>query len=399
MQTPQNKTAEKLQQFLHFHRVRAWLRIILLCYAVILFWWINSANGLQDSRGRPVGTDFITFYSASRLLQIGLPESLFDLQIMQKTQTLIAGHSEEIFAWHYPPPFMAVIYPLNFFSYYQSWLLWSLLTLAPFLYMVRQIHRHQLTTMLFLAAPGTFQNIIHGQNGFLTAYLLGMGVWLCETSPFYAGLCLGSLIYKPHFAILTIPALLATWNRRALAGFATSTIFWVVSTLMIFGKNSWTAFFMNLPFASQILDAGALPFYKMPTPLPGMLMLGIPTEVAKAIQLIIIAITATSIFVLWRSDATRPVKATCLLAAVFAASPFGFDYDLVILAPAAAILLASRDAINNGLVWAMIFWLLPFFAPILALVTGLPFAQAIIFCYLYLCFKSLKRHHQNEFVV
>ena len=71
-----------------------------------------------------------------------------------------------------------------------------------------------------LAAPVTLICLTHGHNGFLTALLLGGGLMLLDERPFVAGLLLGCLIYKPQFALVLPPLLLAGWNWRAIAGAA-----------------------------------------------------------------------------------------------------------------------------------------------------------------------------------
>jgi len=72
----------------------------------------------------------------------------------------------------------------------------------------------QFVLSLALAFPGTFQNFIQGQNGFLSAALLGGGLVILERFPLTGGMLLGALSYKPHLAALIPVALLAGRLRQ-----------------------------------------------------------------------------------------------------------------------------------------------------------------------------------------
>ncbi|KAF1079979.1 MAG: hypothetical protein GQF41_3655 [Candidatus Rifleibacterium amylolyticum] len=389
-----------LCNFLNYRRVKSWLIIIVAAYFLIFAGWIYKASGTEDYRGKPIGTDFITFYSASRLLQQNRPGALFSHQAIHKAQIDVASNSKEVFAWHYPPPFMLVVYPLSRLSYYHAYYLWILLTILPFLLLLKTINSHPLTIMIFLAFPGTFQNIIHGQNGFLTAALFGTGLWLADKKPFYAGLCLGSLLYKPHLSILIIPALCAGKNWRALLGVVISTGTWVVSTGLFFGWKAWLDFFNNLPVATAVLKSGSLPLYKMPTPTPGMLLLGVSPANTQIIQILMSIISVALITYIWRYQANTTIKISSLIVATFVASPFGFDYDLVIMAPAIALILSDSCASQKGyLVWALLFWLLPFLAPLISVLTRVPFAQIIFLAYVTINFTATWKSKQERLPV
>ena len=47
-----------------------------------------------------------------------------------------------------------------------------------------------------------FNNTLVGQNGFLTAALIGGTLYLIPVRPILAGVCLGLLSYKPQYGLL-----------------------------------------------------------------------------------------------------------------------------------------------------------------------------------------------------
>jgi alpha-1,2-mannosyltransferase len=86
-----------------------------------------------------------------------------------------------------------------------------------------------------LAFPAVFINAMHGQNGFLTAALRGGGLLLLERRPLVAGCCFALLAYKPQFAFLIVPALLAGAHWRAMAAAAAALAGMTLGTLAVFG--------------------------------------------------------------------------------------------------------------------------------------------------------------------
>lgn len=329
--------------FLNSTRIKRWSGIIIVCYLILLLMSVTTTTGILDIQGKPVGTDFITFYSASKLLQQQLPEKLYELAEMHRIQKNITNSQIDIFAWHYPPPFALIIYPLQYFNYYISWLFWILLTIIPLLIILKKIYRNSLTIIIFLAFPGTFQNIIHGQNGFLTAFLFGYGIYLLKKSPYCSGLIFGCLIYKPHFVIAVLPALVSEKSLKTLAGFFTSITTWFILTVSLWGISPWLAFIKNIPFAGQLLQGGALPYFKIPTVFSGAMMLGISPAKSLTIQLIFSLSAIMTVSYIWKKCYDERRRGIALVITALIASPFAFDYDLTILAPAIAWLLAENN--------------------------------------------------------
>jgi hypothetical protein len=56
--------------------------------------------------------------------------------------------------------------------------------------------------LIAAAFPAVFVNIGHGQNGFLTAALLGSALLSLDRRPWLAGALIGLLAYKPQFGVL-----------------------------------------------------------------------------------------------------------------------------------------------------------------------------------------------------
>ena len=79
---------------------------------------------------------------------------------------------------------------------------------------MRAIVGHNLGILLALAAPMAFINALVGQNGFLTAALIGGALYLIPVRPVLAGICLGLLTYKPQYGLLFPIVLIAAGHWR-----------------------------------------------------------------------------------------------------------------------------------------------------------------------------------------
>ena len=249
-------------------RLTVYPRIIVALY-IILGVYLLIIPGLSggktaDFMGKPLGADFSNYWSSSMLSLAGEPMAVYDFPRLIATQEAVTGVKFPL-AFSYPPTFLLMILPLALLPYLASLVAWLLVTLSNYLLVIRRIAPHPLTPWLALAFPGTFQNFIQGQNGFLSAALLGGGLVILDRFPLTGGMLLGALSYKPHLAALIPVALLAGRCWRALAGAVISAVALALLSALIFGLGTWKAFYQSIPFTAALLNSGSVPWFKMPT--------------------------------------------------------------------------------------------------------------------------------------
>jgi hypothetical protein len=108
---------------------------------------------------------------------------------------------------------------------------------------------------------------------------------------------------------------------------------------LLFGTESWRAFFEWLPATSNaILSEGRSNLSKLQSFFALVRTLGGSEWLAWSIHLSVLAGSAVAICLLWRSRAAFELKAAALVAATFLATPYSYLYDSVMLAVAAAFL-------------------------------------------------------------
>ena len=74
--------------------------------------WIALSPGGVDREGKPIGTDFVGFYSASRLALDGVPALAYDVSAHWAAQKALFGPTLGYTAFFYPPPALLISLPL-----------------------------------------------------------------------------------------------------------------------------------------------------------------------------------------------------------------------------------------------------------------------------------------------
>jgi arabinofuranan 3-O-arabinosyltransferase len=329
--------------------------LLVVCFALCIFnlsmlqtglvshWWIFDENGLG------IPTDFVNVWSAGRLVLDGHPEFAYDWDIQKRVQLAVLGQGYDgNFAWHYPPPFLFVAGVLAHFPYGIAYFGWAAVSFVPYLAVMRAIVGRSFGLLLAAAFPVVLTNALVGQNGFLTASLIGATLYLMPTRPVLSGICLGLLSYKPQYGLLFPLVLIAAsqWKVFFTAGsvaLALASLSWLA-----FGVESWQAFFHWMPMFSQaFLTEGRAPWGKMQSIFALVRYFGGTEQLAWVFQWIMSGTVAILLAMMWRSrKLSYPLKAASLAAGALLITPYLFLYDLMVLAIAVAFLV--RVGLEQG---------------------------------------------------
>ena len=306
-------------------------------------WW------LFDEKGLGIPTDFVNVWSAGRLVLDGHPALAYDWDIQKQVQVAVLGQSYDgNFAWHYPPPFLFVAAVLAHFPYAAAFVGWAAVSLVPYLAVMRAIVGRSFGLLLALAFPVVFTNTLVGQNGFLTASLIGGTLCLMPTRPVLSGICLGLLSYKPQYGLLFPLALIAASQWKVFFTAGTVAILMASLSWLAFGSESWQAFFHWMPMFSQaFLTEGRAPWGKMQSIFALVRYFGGTEQLAWVFQWIMSGAVAIVLALMWRSrSVSYPLKAASLAAGALLITPYLFLYDLMVLAIPVAFLV--RIGLEQG---------------------------------------------------
>jgi arabinofuranan 3-O-arabinosyltransferase len=323
--------------------VLCFINITMLQNGFTAHWWIFDENGLG------IPTDFVNVWSAGRLVLDGHPELAYDWDIQKAVQVAVLGQSYEgNFAWHYPPPFLFVAAVLAHFPYPVAYAGWAFVSFLPYLAAMRAIVGRWFGFLLAAAFPVVFTNTLVGQNGFLTASLIGGTLVLLPRWPVLSGICLGLLSYKPQYGLLFPLVLIAAAQWRVFFTAAMVAVLMAMLSWLAFGTESWQAFVHWMPmFNKAFLVEGRAPWGKMQSIFALARYFDGPESFAWMLQWIMSATVAVVLALLWRSRKVEyPLKAAALAAGTLLVTPYLFLYDEMVLAIAVAFLV--RIGLDEG---------------------------------------------------
>ena len=324
--------------------------MLVLGYTVLLAGLLLQGYWLLNQNGLPIASDFVNVWAAGQLTLQGQPAAAYDWALHKAAEIRAVGHDfENYYGWHYPPTFLFVAALLAMLPFVPASLLWLAVTLAAYLATIRVIIGERSGVLLGLAFPAGLWNITAGQNGFLTASLMGGSLTLMQRSPVLSGVCLGLLTYKPQFGVLFPVALAAGGRWRVVAAAAVTSACLVLLSWMAFGSAPWLEFLEGLGKTSDaILTQGLAEFARLQSVFGFVRASGGSETLAYWLQAGITLASATIVWFLWRSQAAYELKAAGLGCAALLATPYIYMYDLVALAIPLAFLLrlAFRDKLR-----------------------------------------------------
>jgi len=137
--------------------------------------------------------------------------------------------------------------PLAVIPYVAALFVWLGATWYAF-YRAAQPHRPRKRIAAVAGNPALFMSAVGGQNGAMTAALLGGGLMLVDRRPIVAGILFGMMIYKPHLALMLSFALLA--GRRWLVMFATGA---TAALLVVISVDAWPHYQHNIALLRAVI--------------------------------------------------------------------------------------------------------------------------------------------------
>ncbi|HZC57626.1 MAG TPA: glycosyltransferase family 87 protein [Xanthobacteraceae bacterium] len=344
---------------------------------------VVTAHGVIDRQGRPLGTDFSNVYAAGTYVLDGDATAPFDPPQQFAREQAIFGNATQFYGWHYPPFFLFVAAALAWMPYGIALAVWQAATLALYLIAMRdivvsspRIMGDHLWLLLALAFPAVLINIGHGQNGFLSAALAGGALVMLDRRPIAAGILFGLLVYKPQYGLLIPLVLMVSGRWKCFASAAVTVALLTLATTLAFGVDVWRAFLASTEFTrTVVLEQGNTGWYKIQSVFAWARMWGAPIPLAYALQGTAILGIGAALVWLWRSTAPYRLKAPAFCLATILATPYSFDYDMMVLTPAIAFIAADGFTRNFG-PWEKTMlaalWLMPLVARSVAQVSLVP---------------------------
>lgn len=364
-------------------RTTAYLRIVALLNVAMLILLVATSSDGVDANGFLLGSDFISFWTAGRMLV--QHADVYDGAAHIASQREFFASADGYTAFFYPPSFLPFCWPLGLLGYFPALALWLFATGAFYVFTVREWWKDARPQaplwLLLLAFPPLPIVLTHGQTSFLVAGLLGLGAWLVPRRPILAGLLFGLATIKPQFGLLVPLVLLLTREWKVVASAAATALALAMLPAFMSGPDVWPEWLAATTRAQEAMEIGAVPYGKMVSLFAALRLLGASPSLAHGAQA---ALVLGIVMLLGRAGWRRrwsPGLAAAMLAGAPLATPFALDYDMVLLA--FPLLWLTGKGLRTGFLnWEKMAITLAFAAPVfarpLAMYAGVPIMPAVL---------------------
>jgi hypothetical protein len=329
-------------------RIRFYGLGVTVAYALSLAWRLVHGQWVILPDGRLRCIDFGWMWLSGRFAVSGNSPQIFDYSTFSAAQIALFGHGNCPFItpYVYPPTYLFFTYFLGFMPYLIAFGAWVLSTLFLYGTAVYTIIPRRAAVIAAMSPFFVAVNADFGHNGYITAALVGFSLAFLERRPWLSGIFLGLLGYKPHMGVLFPLALLASRNWRALASATLATVILGIGAAFAFGPEGWASFLHTFLDRQSTLSPDAAVPLALHSVFGLLRWVETGAQVSWSGHLIVAAIVALTVWVVWAKPIPFSLKAAVLCIGSAMVPPYILFYDLCILSIAVAFLV--RDGMSRG---------------------------------------------------
>lgn len=329
-------------------------RPLTLCVSGILFGYLAGLvleiyRRIWPAHPAPLDhpcVDFIWIWLSGKFAASAAALHIYDYSALTAAQKAFFGPADCVLEkFDYPPTELFFSAPLSLLPYSVAFPVWIAATLPLYLAAVYAIIPHRTAVIAALAPFPVWYTLILGHNGFLSAALVGFALVFAERRPWFAGLCLGVLTYKPQLGILFPPALAISRNWRTLVCASIASVLFAALAAIVFGYETWPAFLHALAARTVSISKDPREAVALVSTY-SLYSLGVSSSVAWTLQLIASGFGAILVCVLWARPFPYALKAAALAIGSLVVSPHVQGYDVCILTIGAAFFI--KDGLSRG---------------------------------------------------
>lgn len=325
--------------FLRRDRIIAYGIILLIDNILILSYNIFTTYYSGTHYTALFPADFLVFYVAGGQADAHLAPLIYNISESFKAQAAVIGvplsHGPQYF-FFYPPVFILLCAVLAVFPYPVAFCIWNAATLSFLVVALRVVTRDWMVVFALLSFPALLDTVQLGQNALLTAALFGVGTYLADSRPLRAGGVLGMLCYKPHYFLLVPTALAAGRRWYSLGALAVTVTGLVSASILVYGWETWRAFFAFAPFVAKHSFDGTFGYWAYASWYSNIRLAGGPPWLALFVQCLAVAAAEAVTAVVWYRGSRLAVRGATLAAATLVAAPVMVSYDLSLAVVAVA---------------------------------------------------------------
>ncbi len=349
----------------------AWMALaigVLLC-------GISVALGFAGRTflGRPLGGDFVEFYTIGKILNTDAPARIYDLQLatglqhatlpsMPATQMLVFGQA----------PFIASLFrPFALLPYAWAYVVWLAFSASLYiagltlLFRTLRLNAEDRKTGFLLALSSTpflFETWIGGQMSVVAFFIWVLFFWCLERDwRFLAGFVLALCLFKPTLVALPVLMLVLGRRWRVVGGFAGGGLAMGALSIAAVGLDGCRAWILALAMNGHNVAKAAEAWHEAKyVDLLAFFHLLLGNQPTRGdVAALFVALIALSWLGLawwrWDRNADRPLWAATLCF-MLVANPYVPIYDAILMVIAVALVAASGQATPG---WLLALYLVP----------------------------------------
>jgi len=350
-------------------RLLAYGSTVAVAYAIRLAWRLFQHQWYLASYSKHGCIDFAWMWVSGAVARSSDPALVYKASAWSAAWRILTGLDDCKFAANglgYPPTYLFFTYPLGLMPYSTAFAVWLVATLLLYLAAVYAIIPRPAAVIAALTPYTVIINALLGQNGFLTAGLIGLSLAFMERRPWLSGVFLGLLTGKPHLGIIFPFALLAARNWRTLASATATSVILGAAAAMAFGYHGWPSFIHSVVGRNADLVDDPQDLVSV---FSFLVTAGVSARISWAVHLAVAVAIAAAVCAVWANPVSHSLKAAALCVASVTVTPYVLTYDLCILSIAVAFLVGdglARGFLRGEREVMLIFWFgLFIWAPIL----------------------------------
>lgn len=283
-------------------------------------------------------TDYDAFHVAGLLALDGRADAAYRIDTMLDAQEAFTG-TVSFMPWTYPPPFTLFVAGLAMLPVGIGFLLFVTSSLCLYLLVLRRIAGPYLPGVLIVTLPTLLLLMRTGQNGFLTASLIGLFLLAFFERKPGAGLPLGLMVIKPHLAVGITLITLVERRWQAVMVAAVTVIALLALSTWALGLPVWQGFADGIVESGGYLRRGIYPLFRMTSIYAFAHTLGAGPGLAMMLHGIGALGAICALIWAWKTQiAPRRLAAAICCVSLFV-SPYNYDYDLTVFGLAVAFVL------------------------------------------------------------
>ncbi len=316
------------------------IRIVIAMIAVLIV--MTAAQiGLPDMLGQPAAfVDFNVFHLAGQMALDGSLSAAYHTADFAPIQAAQPGYTAYM-PYTYPPQFNLLAAGLGLMPTALAYLAFVGIGYGAWVWVLARIAPDQFGAAVMLCLPAAVVTARFGQNGFLSAAVIGAFCLLWLRGRSGAGIPLGVMAYKPHLAVGIAIAALGAARWRVIAWAVVVTLAGIIAATSAFGPGIWQDFRDAAGESGRFLEDGAYPLFRMTSAYAALRSFGVGAGGAMAVHICValcaLGLVGHALIRRWSGERMLAVSVMACLAV----SPYNYDYDLAIAA--VAIALAAPD--------------------------------------------------------